>query len=317
LATEPIHTYSLREDRLPVLRGRLNIQRQLASLFDRPHLLECDFDELNTDNAFNHLLRWACARLALLVRDTVTRSRLQAMGWLLPGISGLPRPPSQLPLVVPPQYRAWSEAIDIASLIAVGKSHSLRRGLMSGYGLILGMERIFEEFVESTVSQAVRLLAIPALDVRRQDTTPYAEPTQPGMRRYYTRPDNVVYREGEPALVVDAKYKKLAEAEEGLLKKPRNSDVYQLVGSMTAHACHRGLLLYPKIAGDVDLGDGRLRTWLVDAFDETLTIVALALDLTDVQTAGDLRRLDERIAELLARSLQVERNTNRVSSRSA
>jgi len=142
LSTEAINTYKVREDRLPVLRGRLNLRRQLASIFEHPHLLECDFDELNTDNAYNHLFHWACDRLALLVMDGAIRSRLLSMEWRLPPVAGPARMPSRFPLPILPQYRSWTEAIEIGSLLAMGSSHAMRKGIVTGYGLVLGMERL-------------------------------------------------------------------------------------------------------------------------------------------------------------------------------
>ncbi|MHB1638829.1 MAG: McrC family protein [Candidatus Dormibacteria bacterium] len=299
LATEAIHTYMVREGRLMTLRGRFNLQRQLRAAFDHPHLIECDFDELNTDNTYNHLLHWACGRLVGLVRDSATRSRLLSMGWKLPPVAGPARLPSRFPLPIPPQYRSWTDAVDIASLLAVGKSHAMPRGVLSGYGLVLGMERLFEDFVENSLAHAARLVPLNAVEVRRQDSRLYALPTEEHLRRYFTRPDNVLYVQGKAALVVDAKYKRLADAEETSLRKPTNSDMYQLVASLTAHDCSHGLLVFPKIVGDADLSDGQVRTWHVEAFGKTLTLSAAALDLACLQGAEDLRHLDRRLAKVV------------------
>jgi 5-methylcytosine-specific restriction endonuclease McrBC regulatory subunit McrC len=105
--------------------------------------------------------------------------------------------------------------------------------------------------------------------------------------------------DGSPAIVVDAKYKRLADAEQSSLRKPVNTDVYELVASMTAHDSAQGLLVFPKIVGDSDLGDGLVRTWHVEAFGKTLRVNAVSLDLASLQRARDLRTLDERLAEVV------------------
>ena len=300
LSTEAINTYRVKEDRLPLLRGRLNLRRQLAATFEHPHLLECDFDELNTDNAYNHLFHWACDRLALLVVDGAIRSRLLSMKWRLPPVAGPARMPSRFPLPILPQYRSWTEAIEIGSLLAMGSSHAMRRGVVTGYGLVLGMERLFEDFVENSLTHAARLIANDGIRVRRQNTRLYAVPDEEHLRRYFTRPDNVLYVQDKAELVVDAKYKRLADAEETRLRKPINSDVYEIVASMTAHDCPRGLLVFPKILGDSDLGDGQVRTWRVEAFGRTLLVSAVSLDLATLQRAEDMRHLDDRLATVVS-----------------
>jgi 5-methylcytosine-specific restriction endonuclease McrBC regulatory subunit McrC len=178
--------------------------------------------------------------------------------------------------------------------------------MVSGFGLILGMERLFEEFVEKSLLKAVRFIALEDVEIRAQDTRAYAFPTESDLRCYFTRPDDVLYLRNKPVLVIDAKYKKLADADEINLKKPANSDVYQLVASMTAHDCSDGLLIYPKMFGDADLGDGQVRSWKVDAFGKQLRVNAVALDLASLQTSEDLLLLDQHLADVVTSVLPAE-----------
>jgi 5-methylcytosine-specific restriction endonuclease McrBC regulatory subunit McrC len=182
----------------------------------------------------------------------------------------------------------------------------MRSGVVSGYGVVLGMERLFQDFVENSLIQAARLLPFTGVKVRRQDTRLYALPIEEHLRNYFTRPDNVLYLDGSPALVVDAKYKRLADAEQTSLRKPMNTDVYELVASMTAHDSPHGLLVFPKILGDSDLGDGVVRSWRVEAFGKTLRVSAVSLDLASLQRPQDLRALDERLAEVVGSLLSGE-----------
>jgi hypothetical protein len=124
----------------------------------------------------------------------------------------------------------------------------------------------------------------------------------------YSRPDNVVVVGGSPEVVIDAKYKRLSDAVDAHLRRPNNSDVYELVAAMTAHGCHRGLLIYPRILGDVELLDGELRTWNVDAFGTSLVVGAVGLDLARLRGRADLQALHGRLASLLREAVPVLRS---------
>lgn len=299
LADQAIQTYRTSPQCLPVLRGRLNFPRQMKSVFARPHLLECDVDELDSDNGYNGLLKWAALAFAAAVRAPSLRRRLADLAVRIPG-----KPSRRIALQgariqPPPQFRVWTEALEISALLSSGLSHSTGRGIAQGYSFVFNMERLFEHFVELTLARAVSKLAQQGHSAQTQVSTAYAEP-QPGTRiRFFSRPDNLVLRDGVPSVVVDAKYKRLSDAEGMRNRKPVNADVYELVAAMTAHNCRCGLLVYPRVLGDSVLNDHELHTWTISSFGTTLRVGALALDLSELRVHADLEKIDRTLARAL------------------
>lgn len=210
-----------------------------------------------------------------------------------------------LPTSPPPQYLHFAEALEIASMLARGYGHGQESGIFSGYGYLLNMEKLFETFIEKSLKNAVNLLQGGAYHIEPQDTILFATPVNHYGRSYYTRPDNVLYIEGKPILVIDAKYKTLTDAEEGPLKKPRNSDIYQLFASTLSHKCDRGLLIYPKTLNDDALPGGKIRYWSHKVNENNILMGAVAVDISGLYSKKELNDFDLHLTSLLKDFLRV------------
>lgn len=296
LNLEAIHVYKRREEQSPYLRGHFAISRQLRSVLVRPHLLECDVDYLDTDNQFNHLLRWAGERFLALVYEGEVRRHLQAVLEKMPRLAGPASVPAHLPVKPPAQYSHFLDALEIASLLARGYGHGQRLGHESGYGYVLNMEKVFETFIEKTLIHVARTL-LSGFAVKPQDSRLYALSEVPGTKSYFTRPDNVIYKDGRSSLIVDAKYKKFSTTE-GLEDRPQNEDVYQLFASMVAHGCYRGLLLYPRLINDT-LSTGAVKRWTIKALGNEFTIAAASVDFASITSAREVAAFDQRFLKLI------------------
>lgn len=300
LADQRIQVYRTREEALPTLRGRLNLSRQVRSVFARPHLVECDVDQLDADNEFNSLLKWAAGELSKTVRLPSLKSTLIDLTARLPGTpnkSILNRGSQRIS--PPPQFRVWNEAIELASLVASGLTHINTRGQRDGFSFVFNMERLFERFVERRLRGAVASLG-GDFSSRPQLSTPYAEPVDSTSdRRFFSKPDNVVFRDERPFAIVDAKYKRLSDAQGLRDQKPVNGDIYELIAAMTAQQCSLGLLVYPKVRGDEILTDDRLKVWQVNAFGKKLIVGAIAVDISQLHQRDDLRVVDKALADAL------------------
>ena len=295
LAAEAIHTYRMVEEEAPVLRGRLNVGRQMRSLVSRPHLLACDVDSLSGENRYNQFLDWALARFAVAVRDPALKHRLSDLRIRLPATTPRTDRPPIVDSNPPPQYQIWRDALEIAALLATGGIHSPERGVWTGFGFVLGMERLFERFVQESLRACLPLLECDA-SVVPQDAQAYAYPEPPGKQRYFSRPDNVLYIGTTAALIVDAKYKRFTDAEGLSTSKPTNADIYELVAAMTAHKCDRGLLVYPRLADDLVLADGRMQTWTIASFGSPLRASAVAVNMSALSGERGIADLDSYLA---------------------
>jgi len=298
LRQEPIHVYRTREETSPFLRGRLAVGRQMQSFIDRPHRIHCEVDYLETDNQFNQLLRWAGNRLAGMAYDGKVRRLLSETVRRLPTVNAPHTLPVSLRSSVPPQYKHYAEAIEIASVLAKGYAHGQEAGQFSGYGYVLNMERLFESFMERTLTAAVETLGSDELEIKAQDTRLYAEAFGHKEKSYYTRPDVVLYQGSIPTLLIDAKYKKFSDAEQGDNRRPENSDIYQMFASLISHKCARGLLVYPRMLTDSDPGVAKIKMWKVPVVGAPLLIGAVAVDISDLSSKSDLEHFDNKIAAL-------------------
>ncbi len=299
LSDQMIHTYQTREERLPIMRGRLNLQRQIKSVFVRPHLLECDVNQLDAVNPFNGLLKWAAQALTASVRSSSIRRRVSDISQLFPGRPDRSIAMRGMQVNPPPQFRTWTGALEIASMLSAGLSHTASRGSQNGYSFVFNMEKLFEHFVQCSLQRAVSRVEKLKLTVNAQVQTAYAMPTSDGKVVFYSKPDNVVKNVDKAVAIVDAKYKRLSDQSGAKNKKPVNQDVYELVAAMTAQRCRVGLLVYPKVHGDAELSDGDLQVWTVDAFGTTLHVGAVAIDLVGLHSLNDLQKVDQKLASVL------------------
>lgn len=299
LRDQIIQTYQVEETALTTIRGRLNIQRQIRSSFLRPHLIECDLNQLDPLNPYNNLLKWGANVLAASVRSPGLRRRVSELARTLPGKPNTALAQRHPVVKPPPQFRAWEPALEICSLLFSGFTHTSNRGTQHGYSFVFNMERLFEHFVENVLKYAVSRISSCVLTSHRQATTLYAYPESPANRGFYSKPDNLLTEGGRAIAVVDAKYKRLSDAEGTRNRKPQNQDVYELVAAMTAHQCNIGVLVYPKVISDSELNDGLLHTWHVNAFGKKLTIGAIALDLMALRSKDGVREIEKTLARAI------------------
>lgn len=297
LADQPIQTYRTRSETHPALRGRLDLPRQMRSVFARPHLVECEVDQLDVDNDFNGLLKWAAEAFVSMIRSPSLKRSMRELAIRMPGKPHWRRGFHGRRLHLPPQYRIWSEALDIAALLESGLAQTTGVGTQDGYSFVFNMERLFEHFVESCVRRFAAGASSLGVTWERQVSTAYAEPHLRTSTRFHSKPDNVLARDGRPLVVVDAKYKRLSDDRGLYLGKPVSADLYELGAAMTAQGCKAGLLVYPRVAGDEELLDDRLRVWVVDGFGTRLFLGALALDLTALRSYADLQAIDEHLGD--------------------
>ena len=86
------HRYRLLEDDLPLLRGKLNVPRQLARHAIRADRLACSFDELSVDTPLNRVLNATVVRLAANTRSAANVRRLAELASRFEFVGDSPRP---------------------------------------------------------------------------------------------------------------------------------------------------------------------------------------------------------------------------------
>ena len=289
----PIETYRDVAYRAQVARGRIDIRRTATAALRSPGTIFSWTSELDADNPYNRLLHAAANILLRLVSNRDVRTTLQLSRDELPqleeGALMLTRWPDRPPL----QFAGYAEALEIASAVLQGRDWGIGSAASTAFGYVVGMEKVFEKFVESSLRQTVKLLPRSLnASSRSQARAVFAHAQTPGRRAYFTTPDNVIDLNGRPKIIVDAKYKRFGDAETGDTGRPSNADVYQMFASMAAQGCRVALLLYPS---SMDLS-GPPPTWRMTVGREDAFVVAVGIPISELRTAKDLDKVDKALA---------------------
>ena len=294
------------EDDLKLLRGRLNVIRQVTHLAARPDLLACRFDELSEDTPLNRVLKAAVRRLARVARTAANARRLAELTARFELTGDSPDPLSE-PVRLDRTNTAFHDLHRLARLFLTGDWQSTTGGKATGFTLLFPMYELFEKFIGESLKRAVgagwrvrlqdrRYSAL--IDDADKDASGKPKPPKP---LFNLQPDAVI--EEAPAdatvrpLVLDTKWKRLTPHE------PRcertlgvdQSDVYQMLAYARAYGAGRLILLYPwhKALGEHEEPDrkGRiLRTWTVaehgTAAKDSETACRLDVAVVDVGSPG-------------------------------
>ena len=167
----------------------------------------------------------------------------------------------------------YAPAMALAELILKGLSISTRRGEITSSTFMFDMNQVFEEFLETALTEALR---------------PYGGRVEPQLTGHYldrqkrlaVRPDITWWKGSSIAAVADAKYKPIAD------NRFPNADAYQMLAYCSAFRLRRGFLIYAK--GEVDdrshaLPHGiDLRVFTVDVEHEPAAVLARVRELAAV-----------------------------------
>ena len=264
------------EDDLKLLRGRLNVIRQVTHLAARPDLLACRFDEFSEDTPLNRVLKAAVRRLARVVRTAANARRLAELTARFEFTGDSPDPLSE-PVRLDRTNTTFHDLHRLARLFLTGDWQSTTGGKSTGFTLLFPMNELFERFIGQSLKRAVgagwrvslqdrRCSAL--LDDADKDASGKPKPL------FNLQPDAVI--EEAPAdatvrpIVLDTKWKRLTPYKPGCERTlgVDQSDVYQILAYARAYGAGRLILLYPwhKALGEHEEPDkkGRiLRTWTV------------------------------------------------------
>ena len=226
------HRYRLRQDDLPLLRGKLDIRRQIARHVLRSDLLACNFAELSVDTPLNRVLKAAVARLSSIARYAANIRRLAELSARFEFVEES-RDPLREPVQLDRTNTAFHRLYVWARLFLASEWQSTTSGAKEGVALLFPMNDLFEAFVGHSLKAA-----IVSSSVRLQHTGRHALTAQ-GDPIFALRPDVVV----DGNIVIDTKWKELKPHER--VVGVEQSDVYQMLAYARAYEARRLILLYP------------------------------------------------------------------------
>lgn len=231
LSRGPGSGYFTVEAELQMVRGRLDSNRQRRR-FGFPLPVATVYDEYGTDIAENQLLAGAILLLERLPSISVhLRRRLRRLGQLLEGVRPAARHESGLPVHFTRLNEHYRPAVALARVVIEGSSFDVPTGRRSVTGFTVNMHKLFEQFLQVTLSEAVRRRGLGRLHSQRPDHL-----DQGRLARIVPDLTWIVGR--APLTVIDAKYKTLEEG------RPSDDDLYQVIAYCVALGARQAYLVH-------------------------------------------------------------------------
>ena len=254
------------EEDLHLLRGRLNVVRQVTRFAARPDVLACRFDELSADTPLNRVFKACVRRLARLTRSAANARLLAELAARLEFV-GDSAAPLKEPVRLDRTNTAFHDLHRLACLLLSGDWQSMTSGESLGFSLLFPMHELFERFVGRCLLQAMARYPMLHVDLQKRPHSALQDDKGP---LFSLQPDIVIRTSRQP-IVLDTKWKKLNNTDERKLGVTQ-TDVYQILTYGQAYDAERLVLLYPWHSG-LDKGiNGR---WQVVGADRCLDIATV------------------------------------------
>ena len=265
------------EEDLHLLRGRLNVVRQVTRLAARPDVLACRFDELSVNTPLNRVFKAAVRRLAGVTHSAANARRLAELAARLEFVGDTAAPLKE-PIRLDRTNAAFHDLHRLARLLLSGDWQRTTRGESLGFSLLFPMYELFERFVGRCL-----LRALAPWPVRLQSRRYSALRDDQGPL-FNLRPDVVIDTSTGP-IVLDTKWKALNN--DGRKLGVAEDDVYQMLMYGQAYEAERLVLLYPWHG---QLAKGINRRWSVVGANRRLDIATV--DVGDPsRVVGALRKI--------------------------
>ena len=229
LARGVLHGYVSVNDALRTVRGRIRMADQISR---RPGMLlplEVTYDDHSADIAENRILRAALRRLLGLKRVSLSaRQRLAHLDRTLNGVellrSGGPLPQWQENRL----NQRYVPALRLAEIILDNSAAETTDGQVRVASFKVNMAKVFEDFVEVALAEAVAELGLPGSIARQFQIG--LDDVHAGRRHRISMNIDAVYQTvGIPSVVFDAKYKVASNT-----GNYANADHYQMLAYCTA-----------------------------------------------------------------------------------
>lgn len=283
------------EDDLPMLRGRLNVIRQFSTLAATPNRLASRFEELSSDIALNQIMKAAVRKLFQITRAPENQRKLRELGIAYAEVKDVGIEALRWDQVVLDRTNSrWQELLTLARLLLGNRFQTTSLGANKGFSLLFEMNTLFEEYVGRCLRQ---LLAGTGLSVdlqggRRFCLSEIIDAELPAPRqRFMTKPDIIIRRGKQPVLIIDTKWKRLANAIDDPKQGVSQADVYQMMAYGRIYECPDLMLLYPH-HHELRCDEGITSEHQITGCEDRLTTATIGL--------ADLTSIMARLRQLLA-----------------
>ena len=256
--------YQARTEDLRLLRGRLDVTRQLTRFAVRSDVLACRFHELSVDTPLNRVLKAAVSKLTAFTRYPSTARCMAELAARLEFVNAMGAPLRE-PVRLDRSNTAFHDLYRLARMFLAGDWQSTAHGTASGFALVFAMNDLFEAFVGRCVRRAVA-----PWPVYLQHSRHCAIDT-PNGSLFRLKPDIVVETPDGP-MVIDTKWKRLDPREKTL--NVESPDIYQMHAYAHAYDAGRLVLVYPWRQEVVDR-QGIARRWRMSGTQRILDVATV------------------------------------------
>ncbi|MYC13570.1 MAG: restriction endonuclease [Gemmatimonadetes bacterium] len=229
--------YISHEEDLKLLRGKLNVTRQITYLAFRPDLLACRFDELFEDTPLNRVLKAAVSRLAGITRSVANARLLAQLAAYLEFVGNSPDPLCER-VRLDRTNTAFHDLYSLACLFLQGDWQSTTSGGSPGFSLLFPMNDLFEKFIGQSLKRTLHQ------PVYLQDRRHHVLTNTDGSSIFNLKPDAVINDVPDGPIILDTKWKSLTPDNKRTLGV-EESDIYQMLAYGQAYEASSLILLYP------------------------------------------------------------------------
>jgi 5-methylcytosine-specific restriction enzyme subunit McrC len=225
------------------------VTRQFTTLAATPNRLACRYDEFSDDIALNQVMKAAIQRLQRLARAHANQRSLAELALVYADVADVPAVRLGWDQIVPNRTNArWQGLLRLAKLILGDRFQNSASGAADGFALLFDMNVLFERYV-ARLLDPVALAA--RLELRAQGgRLPCLYPESDEEPMFQTEPDlRLLRRDGTAAMILDTKWKRLADQTAKRDMDLKEADLYQMMAYAQIYECDRLVLLYPHHAG--------------------------------------------------------------------
>lgn len=239
-----VKTYVTESDALSSIRGRWRPQVDALQHAGRPDRMQCEFDELTANNAYNQVLKAALRRVMPLARrsEELSRKVSQLLGWMADVDDRAVHVGELDGLTMNRLTQRYARALMMARWFLSSQAPDLKQGRSDGLALLFDMNVLFQR----TLGALIRRVLPAGLHLREEGPRRHLATDQMGQRQFQMRPDLCILRGDDVLAIADGKWKLLDVEQEGGRYGVAQADAYQLHAYASSYRCSRVALWYPR-----------------------------------------------------------------------
>lgn len=274
-----IRQYVTRDENLPVLRGRLRIEKQFKKNLAHRERLHCRYDELSADNDHNRAIKYVLRLLLKLSSGVTVRKQLSELLMRFDEITNV-----MVNVVDLDRLRfdrvttRYEPIINQCRWFLQGFHPAVTAGDNACLTLLFDMNRLFESYVAATLR---KIAGQRGLKMREQGPRKcMVEREEPAQQLFVMKPDMVFIDEkGSYVAIADAKWKILDESEKKM--GISQGDLYQIASYATRYEIDKLALIYP-------MHEGLTEPVKFNLLNTSATVRVVPLDVNNKAPADDL-----------------------------